>query len=300
MIGEPQWSVHVMPLWRLMPVYELNLTGDEVEAIRDLYCAVPENENRRSWSEDVRAAESDISRWREATEELLAVVARLREQEDESYRRLRGPRRGPVRRLWGRARRDGLRQEHEALMERLRAELLAAYRRFRDRSGDLTEYVKAERERREREMRERDREREEEKARRRAEALARPLDAPRWSYRVTEPWTGKYHRFEVCLEPLDEYRRSDGEARGGLTPQEVHAALVEERERDPYVWFTFGLETEEALEEWRGDTRTAWRELTGEQVDPYPTRPEDRRSSRSYGPSSTYYGGPDTTFGSIH
>ncbi|POX42687.1 hypothetical protein C3486_03695 [Streptomyces sp. Ru73] len=288
-------TVHFVRLRDVIRVCELNVTGPEVEDIRNLYCAVSEEEASRMWGGDwVLANPADAGRWRAATDAMIRTTERLRAEERDATRHLRRP--------WGKTRRvlssvrhahrnHVLRRDHDATMERLRTEMLAAYRRFRDQAADLTAHVKAERERYARERRQH----EEQARRKRAAAMARPLDVPRWGYRVEEAGNGlRYRRFRVTLETLDADRGcrgdTDGGLRGGLTPHEVHAAFVEERERDPYLWLTFGLDTGRAMEEWRGSTAEAWQEITGHLVDEHPTRPEERGSSqRHYGPSSNYF-----------
>ncbi|HEX5567468.1 MAG TPA: hypothetical protein VFY14_11180, partial [Streptomyces sp.] len=225
---------------------------------------------------------------------------RLRSQEQDATRHLCPPRDTARRLLWSvrHAHRNRvLRRDHDATMERLRTEMLSAYRRFRDQAADLTTYIEAERERRQRE----EKEHEERVRQKRAEALANP-DVPQWAYCIVESARLKYRCFRVRLETLDSDRpgvgEAGGEARGGLTPREVHAALVEERKQDPYLWLTFNFETRLALKEWRGSTAKAWQEITGHRVAEHPIRPEDHRTSRpddrrtsrrSYGPSSNYF-----------
>ncbi|HEX5566918.1 MAG TPA: hypothetical protein VFY14_08370, partial [Streptomyces sp.] len=64
---EADW-VYFVRLRELMPGYALNVTGPEVEAVRDLRCAVPEGTHHSQDSDCVVASSADAERWRAATE----------------------------------------------------------------------------------------------------------------------------------------------------------------------------------------------------------------------------------------
>ncbi|MFI6449438.1 hypothetical protein [Kitasatospora sp. NPDC050543] len=306
MTGNAEVTVHFARLRDLMPVYPLNLTGDEVDVVRDLYCAVSSElaaRHRRDWRRsDLDASAADAERWYAASGEILGVVERMVEEERRALRALyRKPGMLP-RALWnaGHAPGNRRRARYDRTMERLRHSVLTAYRDYREQAGDLTPRIQGEHERQERRMRElraqmeeEQREREPRERAARAAAMAGAPGEPVWAYAVHERTSTLPRRFEISLQTVSEVRATGREvAQTGLTPEEVQAALTEERERDRYTVVLWSHETGLALREWHesGKETEAWQELTGVLVDPWPRITEQSRwRQRYHGPSSNYF-----------
>lgn len=304
MTGYAQVRVYYARLYELMSQYPMNVDGDEVTRIRSLYCATEGGTPERLRHGElpfVDASAADAQRWYAATEAFQRAMARVTEQRDAAQRHLHWVR-GVARPFWKARhalRNRRLRATYDATMERLRQDVLSAYRDFREQAGDLTPYVHAEIERRERERRERQEQREEERRRRepgermeRAAAMAGAPGEPVWGYTLLETRPDS-HYFQIYLQTLEEVRDPrGGVAQTDLTPEQVQAALTEERLRDRYTVVMWSHQTRLALEEWHASGRAAdaWCELTGTLVDPWPRITEQAAQRRYYGPSSTYFG----------
>lgn len=160
MTGNAEVPVSCTRLRDLLPDYPSNLTGEEVDAARDLYCAVRSDTTaryRRDWrTSDLDASAADAARWYAATDEILRVMEGMVEEERRAVRALyRKP--GVLPRAFWKARRapgNRRRARHHGTMERLRDRALTAYREYREQAGDLTPLVQAERERHERRLHE--------------------------------------------------------------------------------------------------------------------------------------------------
>ncbi|MFB9834772.1 hypothetical protein [Actinoallomurus acaciae] len=286
MTGELPVHAAYRHLYEVIRVYELNVDGAEVRAIRDLYCVIDEDLGHHT-PDRIPAPAADVRRWLAATRTIVQAMGSAREQERRAHRPFVMRRRHRIlwqlRHLTSKRR---LRADYEATVERLRGDVLAAYRAYREQAGDLTEYIAEHLARREREQRERDqRERDQ-----RAEVMAGGPHRPIWAYGVRD------HRslrvLEIYLPAAEPYRRADTYARTGLTPQQVHSALTGERAHHPYTGLTWSYRTRLALEEWHdsGKAETAWREVIGEPVELFPQPPGSRpKSPRHYGPSSNYW-----------
>lgn len=304
MPGYPEVRVYFVRLYQLRSGDPMNVDGDEVTAIRSLYCATDEGTAERHRHNElpwVDASTADAERWYAATEAFQRAIAHVTEQRDAAQCHLHWVR-GAVRPFWKArhaVRNRRLRATYDVTMERLRREVLAAYRDFREQAGDLTPYVHAERERRELERREREerseqerRRREPEERRERAAAMAGAPGEPVWGYTLFER-RNDGRIFRIYLQTLEEVRDPrGGVARTDLTPEQVQAVLTEERERDRYTIVMWAHETRLALEEWHSGGRAAgaWHELTGVLVDPWPRITEQAARQRHHGPHSTYFG----------
>ncbi|MBC2908071.1 hypothetical protein [Streptomyces cupreus] len=283
------------------------MTGEEVDAIRDLYCVASRDiaERHRGdwrWRLSVYAPAVDVERWHAALEEIQRAMETVDEEEGQAHRHLRWIPGVLPRTLWKirHARRNRkLRIDYDATMERLRYDVLTAYRNYREQAGDLTRLVTAAREdedRRLRALQERtereDREREVQERTKRAAVMADAPGRPVWGCRVRPRKRTEDQYFEIFLQAIDDVGDTrGGSVRTGLTPEQVQAALAEERSRDMYIAVMWSHNTRRALEEWHdsGSAEEAWRELTGVLVDTLPRITEQRRSQkRFYGPSSNY------------
>jgi hypothetical protein len=287
-------SVHYLRLEELMPVYHLNVTGEEATRIRRLYAAADRDEvSRHTYGAEpyLHASADDKRRWHAATEAVLAAMRDAEHQEEQAGRYRRRPWRFHARVLWQiryQRRNRRLRENHDATMERLRAMVLTAYRDFAEQAGDLTDRVEAEKERRE----EDERHREEDGRRLRTLAMGQ-VTAPLWAYGIRETAYRGRRAFEIELLLLSHDLGDSRLTETGLTPEQVQNALTAERAEHPYTIVHWEYHTETALEEWHdsGDVKEAWRELTGQLIDPFPDDPDDPPPARQrfYGPSSNYF-----------
>ncbi|MFB4314518.1 hypothetical protein [Actinomadura sp. 21ATH] len=287
-------GVHVIRLGDVgLPLSEA--AGPEAGEIRGLWCAL--RRPREFRCEYLLVPAADAERWCDATERVLHALHVAYAAECEADDLLEPPRGGGWRRIAWRARRPWIRARRDAAVERLRGEMLGAYREFRDRAGDLTERLPAERERH---------------AHERETALA-GLDGAVWGCTEYEvrgqvlgaPAAYMRPRFHIFV-PVLEDSPYDGATRTGLPPGDVRAALDAARARDPEVQYTWGRGSAEALSEWAGrdSPEEAWRRLTGARL-PLPPRRPDRlpwphgsqeSAGGGHGPSSTY-GNPGVTDG---
>lgn len=266
-------TVYFVRLGSLIPVQGVEVSGDEVEAIRGLYCAADRDtadRYYRRWDNCVQVPAADADRWHAATETILRAMDTVREEQRVAGAHLYPPYVSAAGRLLWRARHGRrnarLRAGYDTTMRRLREDVLAAYRGYRDRAADLTELVAAERERRERDKRARER-------RERAERAAAMTGAAReavWAYGLTD---GEHRRFEIHLRPFA--RHAPGLVRSHVTAAQVHAALADERARHPGTVVRWSYPTRLALEEWHrsGDARLAWQAITGSPIELYPPAP---------------------------
>ncbi|MEV5434251.1 hypothetical protein [Streptomyces sp. NPDC052701] len=268
-----------------------------------LYCALSPGSPDRQRYDFVYAPAADAERWYAATEAFLRAMKTVDEENRQASLHLY-PKSGLLARVLWRvrhARRNRrLRAGYPTTMERLRRDVLTAYRDYREQAGDLTRYVRTVREQEKRrkralweqaeqECRERDRRARAERAAAMAEAPGRPV----WGYRLRPGHGGGDQVFEIFLQTVDRARETEGgRMRTGLTPEQVQAALTEERSRDEYTEVTWLYNTGLGLEEWHdsGRKELAWQQLTGVLVDRWPRSTEKSRSqSRTYGPSSNYF-----------
>ncbi|MFF2354819.1 hypothetical protein ACFVVL_34275 [Kitasatospora sp. NPDC058115] len=293
-------EVHYRRLCDVMSRYPMNVIDDEIDEIRRLHCAVDATTDPRGYDRlpPVTAPPADAERWNAATGALQRSIARIDEQEEAARRHLRWvrPAARPFWKTRHALRNRRLRATYDSTMERLRDDVRTAYRTFREQAGDLTPYVHAELERQERESREwrEQREREtRERAPARAAAMAEAAGRPVWGYTLV-PRTGGDGSFTIHLQTVEEVRGPrGGVARTGLTPEQVQAALAEERLRDRYTSVMWSSETELALTEWHasGRVQEAWRELTGVLVERFPRIAEQASRPRNPGVSGSDYGG---------
>ncbi|GAA0466096.1 hypothetical protein [Streptomyces olivaceiscleroticus] len=110
-----------------------------------------------------------------------------------------------------------------------------------------------------------------------AGAMASTLDISRWAHRSEKSGSPTDRYVRIVLEPMEPNRpdadEPESEARGGLTPRQLHAALLEEHKRSPDLWLTFGVRTERVLTAWLGSPDRAWRKITGHGLDEYQPLP---------------------------
>jgi hypothetical protein len=85
----------------------------------------------------------------------------------------------------------------------------------------------------------------------------------------------------------------DGEA--GLTAEQLNAAVARLRADDPYVAFSWSVQTSQALRDRAGtaSVTAAWQRLTGVEITDPPPRPQPPQPPRQtfHGPSGSDYGG---------
>ena len=279
MVGSTHTTVYFVRLAGLIPVQEMNLAGSEESRRSGKASTAPPTRDTadryyRRWDDSVQASAATPNADTPPAAAVLFGLGRRARGEARRRRPLYPPYDWAVGRiLWQiryRRRNARLRARHQATMRRLRADALTAYRDFRERSGDLSELIAAERARRERGRRDRERR---ERAERVA-AMTGATRAPVWAYGLTGR-DGGPRRFEIHLRALA--LRAGDLAGSGLTAEQVRAALADERARDPYTVVRWSYPTRLALEEWHwsGDVRQAWRALTGEPIEPYPPRPDE-------------------------
>ncbi|WP_345429877.1 hypothetical protein [Actinoallomurus vinaceus] len=286
-------NVRYARLRELLPAYHMNVISPEVGAVRDLFCAVGADRHHRA-EQRVDAPIADAERWRAATEAILAAMKAVDEQRRQAERHRHAPRGTRLRRIAWRirhARRNRrLRAEHPATMARLRDEVLAAYRTYRDRAADLTDHVGADNERGKRERLEED---ERERRERATVMTGAATGTPVWAYRISEYTWGRV--FEIDLQTPTTRRLRTDLTRTGLTPAQINTALAEERAEHPHTSAHWSLEARLALTEWHGgdDPFDAWQRLSGEPIEPLPPGAGDGRRSgpRYHGPSSDYGSG---------
>lgn len=286
-------EVYYAKLWELIPVYEMNVTGDQVEAIRNLHYAVGTEymevryDRRRHY---VDADKADVERWIAAAESIRREMTRVRAEEQAASKHLRPPYGTAERLVWrlryaNRNRR--LRASYDATMDRLRREVLAAYQDYLDSAGDMTEYVVAaelrrEEQRRAWEAQQRDA---------RAAAIRDAREGRLWGYRLRQNPDGRRY-FEIVLQPLligdVELERSE------LTTHEIEDALAQVRTEEPLTIVTWGVGVHMALREWHGGDSVgdAWEALTGNRLVEYPPGSLPKQSSAFRGVSHTNYVGP--------
>lgn len=273
-------------LYEVIPANELHVDGAEVRAIRDLYCVVDKDLGHYT-SKWVLAPEADVRRWLTATRTIVQAMRSAREHRRQVHRPFVMRRRHRIlwqlRHLTSKRR---MRADYEATVERLRGDVLAAYRDYREQAGDLTEYIAEDLARREREEREREqREREQ-----RQEVMAGGPHRPIWAYSISD-----HHSLRVLaihLPAAEPFRRADTYARTDLTPQQIQSALAAERAHHPYTGLSWSYRTRLVLEEWHDSGRAAdaWHEIIGEPVELFPQPPGGSpKSPRYYGPSSNYW-----------
>jgi hypothetical protein len=286
--------VYYLRLGELMPVYHLNVTGEEATRIRRLYVAADREEvRRRSYGTEHRldASAEDKRRWHAATEAVQAAMQDAENQENQAGLYQRRPWKFHTRIVWqiryGRRNRR-LRENHDATVERLRAMVLTAYRDFAEQAGDLTDRIEAEEKRRDQDRRDR----EEDGRRLRTIAMAQ-ASAPLWAYGIRENAYRGRRAFEIEFLLLSPDLRDSRLTETGLTPEQVQTALTEERASHPYTIVHWGHPTNTALEEWHdsGSAKESWQELTGQPIDTFPRNPDDPPPDRQrfYGPSSNYF-----------
>lgn len=303
MQDESPWQqfLNCRRLGELISTWPAEFEMDEFDQIRALFCPVDD----RDYGEKVlvSASDAEVDGWRRAT---TTVVERVRAAEialAEARQRLTRPEQGAQRVGWSLrylGREDRAATRLQQVVDRLRDEVRDAYRTFEYEISELTRRIEdSENLRREQEER---RERDRFEARQAAMVAARK-GHPVWRYRVRQDTvalaSGPQERMflDVCLDPLDRWRRSEDTDVTGLTHTEVHLAIAKLRAKDPYLIVLFQLETGAALREWSSseDTATAWQRLTGVEIELWPLTPEERRKSgrsSSYGPPITDYGTP--------
>ncbi|WP_234426895.1 TetR/AcrR family transcriptional regulator [Streptomyces niger] len=120
--------------------------------------------------------------------------------------------------------------------------------------------------------------------------MASTLDISRWAHRIEKSDDPTVRYVRIALETVEPNRpdanEPENEARGGPTPRQLHAALLEERKRGPDLRLTFGARTERALRAWLGSPDRAWRKITGHGLDEYQALPhrKDDNTGPVHGP----------------
>jgi hypothetical protein len=308
-------------LWEAMPVRIVKTGDHEIEQIRNLDSVdLDEDRSRRGYSTEHRVAapQADVDRWRAATEAIVSAHKSVETRAIEAYHRHGPPRAvGPrmvwqVRYLFGKGK---LRRKYENTIAAVEAEILDAYRAYRDAAADLTEHIETERQREKRERRAKEqRERVE-----RAAAMREAVDGAVWACQVDEDRSRR--TLEIWLPAIGERDVvAHDDPQLGLTARQVQEAIDRERELDEYIWIEWGFQTGKAMTEWYAahdhdaadvddryakdeelaeDEELAWQALTGVLVDAVKLRPEELRDSRTrgYGPSSNYWSPSVDTFG---
>jgi uncharacterized membrane protein YgcG len=135
--NEAMGRIRVGSLGLVVGAWTVNVVGSKISAHSELLCAHPADHLYRT----VEASARDSNRWHRATDELLARIRALQEQEQAASLHLHPSRY----QLWWHiryARRNwSLRRGYQATAARLRAEFDAAIAGYLEQAGDLTTYV---------------------------------------------------------------------------------------------------------------------------------------------------------------
>jgi hypothetical protein len=125
--------IRVGSLALVIGAWTVNVVGSKISEHSELLCAQPTDHLYRT----VEASARDRDRWYRATDELVATIQALQEQEQAASLHLHPPRHWLwhvryVRRNWA------LRRGYPATVARLRAEFDAAISDYLEQAGDLT------------------------------------------------------------------------------------------------------------------------------------------------------------------
>ncbi|MFC7619480.1 hypothetical protein [Microlunatus sp. GCM10028923] len=299
--GRPSVSLRCLRLSHVIRWEHFLLDGTEVDQIRDLFCVADDHPG--GWSIEFDASPDEAVRWRRATAEIVRATELGWTEQLRAGSRLNPPK-NAFRWLawrWRGGRTEPVRQEVDATVERIRADVRAAYLRFRDQAADLTDRIDAE-----------DRRRREESARQfrerraaRERAIEEVAEAPVWTYQIgpRHGRTGpRKNRLVIALQTLEQPPNpSLGDPVTDLTPAQVNEAIDRLQAEDPYLVVEFAPATGDRLTEWTEQRPLVdqWQRVSGVKIVAHRFTPEEleeisKRATKNtwYGPSSNYSGGP--------
>lgn len=305
----PRVKVPCSQLRDLVPQDRFTFPEPEFEETRLLWCA-----QVMDWPPgqlEILAAPADADRWRRATERLLAVRHEAFETWQRTRSRLNRPMQVGRRLLWRlrwAGREDELVVERKAADDRRRAEVVAAYREFRDQVRDLNEQIETMTAARGREEARRYREYAE--ALRRARAAA--AEDPVWAYRV-ERRVPNDHESGYLLRARDELvifleseisdddpgwrEPAPGGAARGVTAAQVNEEIRRRREQDPYLFVTWRA-CSAKIHEWTGGyPPEGWQKLTGVAVRGLSLTDDESELLRRRWPSARFHGPSGSDYG---